>query len=250
MKLNKNSFSKLPSIELEILDFLKNIKEAKPKVELIIPTLNEEKTIGYVIEKSFFYVDKVLVIDGGSDDNTVKIAKEKGARIIFQNGRGKGAALKEAFDYVDSEIFIMLDGDGSMRPSEIPIFLNEIYSGADIVKGSRYISEGGSDDLSLLRKFGNTLFTILVNIIWKSNFTDLCYGFMAFKKEAAKKLSPILRSNGFSIETEIIIKAQKLDLVVAEVPSFELKRFFGKSKLKTFRDGLSILLTILREVVK
>jgi len=235
LKLNKNSFSKLPSIELEILDFLKNIKEAKPKVELIIPTLNEEKTIGYVIEKSFFYVDKVLVIDGGSDDNTVKIAKEKGARIIFQNGRGKGAALKEAFDYVDSEI---------------PIFLNEIYSGADIVKGSRYISEGGSDDLSLLRKFGNTLFTILVNIIWKSNFTDLCYGFMAFKKEAAKKLSPILRSNGFSIETEIIIKAQKLDLVVAEVPSFELKRFFGKSKLKTFRDGLSILLTILREVVK
>lgn len=237
------------SQELGNIDLFKGIKMLKPEVEVIIPTLNEEKTIGSVIERTMFYADKVLVIDGRSKDSTVEFAEEKGARIKFQNGRGKGAALKEAFDHVDNEIIIMLDGDGSMRPEEIPMFLKGIYSGADIVKGSRFIGGGGSEDLSLLRRFGNTLFVVLVNTIWGSNFTDLCYGFMAFRKDAAKKLCPILRSKGFNIETEILIKAKKMGLIIIEVPSLELKRLFGKSKLNTFRDGFKILLTILREIV-
>jgi len=219
-----------------------------PKVEVIIPTLNEEKTIGSVIEMSLMHVDNVLVIDGRSGDNTVNFAKEKGARIIFQNGRGKGSALREAFHQVNSEIVVILDGDGSMRPMEIPLFLKEIYSGADIVKGSRFLVNGGSEDLSLLRKFGNTLFVLLVNTIWGSNFTDLCYGFIAFRKDSIKKLYPILRSEGFDIETEILIKAKKLGMKIVEVPSLELKRKFGKSKLKTFRDGFKILSIILREI--
>ena len=223
------------------------------KIVAIIPTLNEEKTIESIIEMSFLHVDYVLVIDGRSEDNTVGFAKEKGAQIIFQNGRGKGSALREAFDHVafnhvDSEIVVMLDGDGSMRPMEIPHFLKEIYSGADIVKGSRFLFGGGSEDISLLRRFGNTLFVLFVNTIWGTNFTDLCYGFIAFRKDSIKKLYPILRSKGFDIETEILIKAKKLGLKIVEIPSFELKRKFGKSKLKTVRDGLKILSTILQEI--
>ena len=141
-----------------------------------------------------------------------------------------------------------MDGDGSMRPEEIPMFLKGIYSEADIVKGSRFLGEGGSEDISLLRRFGNTLFTILVNIIWKSNFTDLCYGYIAFRKDAVKKLSRVLFSKGFTIETEMIIKAKKLGLKIIEVPSFELKRLFGQSKLKTFKDGWEIFITILKEI--
>lgn len=240
---------RLPQRELEMINFLKGIRKSESEVEVIIPTLNEEKTIGSVIERTLFYADNVLVIDGRSEDSTVEIAKEIGARIIIQNGRGKGSALKEAFDHVDSEIVVMLDGDGSMRAEEIPMFLKGIYSGADIVKGSRFIGGGGSEDLSLLRRFGNTLFVVLVNTIWGSNFTDLCYGFIAFRKDAAKKLCPILRSKGFDIETEILIKAKKMGLIIIEVPSLELKRKFGKPKLNTFRDGLKILLTILREIV-
>jgi len=224
-----------------------DISDLKSNIEVIIPTLNEEKTIGSIIERTFTYTDKVLVIDGWSDDSTIEIAKKMGARIMFQNGRGKGAALKEAFEYVNGEIIVILDGDGSMKPEEIPMFLKGIYSGADIVKGSRFLGEGGSEDISLLRRFGNTLFTILVNIIWKSNFTDLCYGYMAFRKDAVKKLSPVLFSKGFTIETEMIIKAKKLGLKIIEVPSFELKRLFGQSKLKTFKDGWEIFITILKE---
>lgn len=218
------------------------------EIGAIIPTLNEEKTISSVINRTLFHADKVFIIDGRSSDNTVEMAKESASRIITQNGSGKGSALKEAFNYIDSEIVIILDGDGSMRPEEIPFFLKEIYSGADIVKGSRFIDGGGSEDISLLRRFGNTLFVILVNTIWGSSFTDLCYGFMAFRKDAIKKLRPILCSKGFEIETEILIKANKLDLKIVEVPSLELKRKFGKSKLNTFRDGFKILLVILREV--
>ena len=230
-----------------IVESLMDISDLKSNIEVIIPTLNEEKTIGSIIERTFTYTDKVLVIDGWSDDSTIEIAKKMGARIMFQNGRGKGAALKEAFEYVNGEIIVILDGDGSMKPEEIPMFLKGIYSGADIVKGSRFLGEGGSEDISLLRRFGNTLFTILVNIIWKSNFTDLCYGYMAFRKDTVKKLSPVLFSKGFTIETEMIIKAKKLGLKIIEVPSFELKRLFGQSKLKTFKDGWEIFITILKE---
>ena len=238
----------MPQSDLRVLGNINDIRNNKSEVEVIIPTLNEGKTIGSVIERCFLYSDKVLVIDGGSGDGTVEIAKEMGARIMFQNSRGKGAALKEAFEYADSEIIVILDGDGSMRPEEIPIYLKEIYSGADIVKGSRFISGGHSEDITYFRKFGNTLFIILLNIISESNFTDLCYGFMAFRKDAVKKLIPILRSKDFDIETEIIIKAKKLGLRIVEVPSLELKRLFGKSKLNILKDGFKILLTIMREV--
>lgn len=224
-----------------------NEKNYESEVEVIIPTLNEEKTIGSIIERTLIYANKVLVIDGRSEDGTIKIARENGAQIKIQNGRGKGAALKDAFFHANSKIIVMLDGDGSMRPEEIPLFLKEIDAGADLVKGSRFLDNGGSEDITFLRKFGNFLFLFLVNKICNSNFTDLCYGFMAFNKNATKRLRPILRSKGFNIEAEIIIKAKKLDLKIVEIPSFELNRLYGKSKLNTMKDGFKIFATILKE---
>jgi glycosyltransferase involved in cell wall biosynthesis len=219
----------------------------KIRVDVIIPTLNEEKSIGQIIKRCQPYCDRVIVIDGGSDDNTIKIAENMNATVIHQNSKGKGGALREAFHFANGEIIVMLDGDGSMKPEEIPTFLKRIYSGADFVKGSRFQLKGGSTDISILHRFGNALFVILVNLIWKSNYTDLCYGYIALKKHTAKKLSKTLRSRGFNIEAEMIIKTKKLGLRIDEVPSFELKRLYGKSKLRTFRDGMQILVTILRE---
>ena len=244
-KVNNN---RLPQGDLEFVAFLNGMRKTKSEVGVIIPTLNEEKTIASVIERTKFYVDKILVIDGGSEDRTVEIAKEIGIDVVFQESRGKGAAMREAFDHIDSEFIVVLDADGSMRPEEIPNFLKGIYSGADIVKGSRFIYNGDSEDITFFRRFGNSLFISLINLMWGTNYTDLCYGFMAFRKDAIEKLSPILRSKGFGIETEIIIKAKKLGLRTVEVPSVELKRLFGNSKLNTFRDGLKILMTILREI--
>ena len=239
------TFSPKKDLEKEIVYYTTN---KTSNIGIIIPTLNEEKTIASVIEQTKLYADKVLVIDGDSEDRTVEIAKEMGAEVIFQESKGKGAALREAFNKIDSEFIVMLDADGSMRPEEIPNFLKGIHSGADIVKGSRFIDGGDSKDITFFRRFGNSLFIYLINLIWNTNYTDLCYGFMAFKKDAIKKLNPILYSKGFNIETEIIIKANKLGLRTVEVPSLELKRLFGNSKLNMFKDGLKICMTILREV--
>jgi glycosyltransferase involved in cell wall biosynthesis len=219
-------------------------------VTVIVPTLNEEKSIAGVIQelKQMGY-SSILVIDGNSKDKTVEIAKECGANVIVQNGRGKGTALRQAFSYegLDGDIFVMIDADGSMNPKEVPLLIKALDSGVDLVKGSRFLPNGYSEDLNLIRKIGNLFFVKLVNLLLSTHYTDLCYGFAAFRKDAIKKLFPHLRSKNFEIETEIFVKAKKLGLRVAEIPSVEFRRRHGKSNLSIFRDGFRILRTILRE---
>jgi len=223
--------------------------ESKPTIDVVIPTLNEASVIEEVLQGVSKYADRILVIDGHSVDETAEIARKLGATVIMQNGTGKGAALREAFDYIDSDIIIMIDADGSMRPEEIPVFIEAMTSGVDLVKGSRFLPGGHSEDLTFLRKVGNWTFKLLVNWLWSTRYTDLCYGFGAIKKEALRRLHPHLNSANFEIETEICIKAKKLGLKVVEVPSVEFRRRHGKSNLNTFQDGFRILRTILRELI-
>jgi glycosyltransferase involved in cell wall biosynthesis len=222
-----------------------------PHVTVLIPTRNEADTIGELIDglpRHFSNPPQVLVVDK-SDDATPWVAMMDGARVIRQYGRGKGNALRQILPAIESNIVLLMDGDGSMRPEEIPVFVQAMASGADIVKGSRFMRHGGSLDLSLLRRIGNLFFVLLVNLLWSTKYTDLCYGFMAFKKDALKKMAPHLRSDDFEIETEICIKAKKLGLSVREVPSVELSRKAGSSKLSAIHDGIRILKTIMKELV-
>jgi len=216
-------------------------------ISIVMPTLNEARAIGGVLRDVNGRAYDVLVVDGNSKDGTPEIARRLGARVLVQKGRGKGAALRQAFDIVDGDIIIMIDADGSMQPREIDMYIKALASGADLVRGSRFLPGGGSEDLSIFRRFGNMLFVSLVNFLWSTNYTDLCYGFAGFRKEALKKLYPSLKSKNFEIETEIFIKAKKLGLKVAEVPSVERRRRHGKSNLSGILDGSRILLTILEE---
>jgi glycosyltransferase involved in cell wall biosynthesis len=221
------------------------------KIGVVIPARNEEQSLTVVLEAlQKIGIDDVLVIDGNSADRTVEVAKDFGVNVILQEGRGKGNAVSQVFcnGYLDVDAVVLLDADGSMRPEEIPLLVEKLASGADLAKGSRFIEGGYSDDLCLLRRFGNFLFLSLVNLFWKADYTDLCYGYAAFRKETVKKLAGILKSQNFEIETEVFIKAQKLGLKVAEVPSVELKRRHGKSNLKSFTDGFQILRTIIQEM--
>ena len=220
---------------------------------VVIPTLNEERSIAELLvslRKAGF--SRILVIDGNSKDKTVEIAKRYGVEVIFQNGRGKGAALVQAFgnEYLQGNFIVMMDADGSMNPGELPAFIEALEIGNDVVKGSRNLNGGGSEDMSIMRRIGNTFFVVLTNLVWSAKYTDLCYGFAVFRKDAIKKLYPNLRSKNFEIETEIFIKAKKCGLRIAEVPSIELRRRHGKSNLKALRDGLRILLTIVRESLR
>jgi len=219
---------------------------------VIIPALNEEEGIGPTIREIMNVLDSplLLLIDGNSVDGTVKIAKDLGVEVISQNGKGKGAALRQAFEYkgLDGDLIIIIDADRSMDPKEAPMFIEALKLGADVVKGSRFLPNGYSMDMDLVRRVGNRIFVSLVNFIWSTSYTDLCYGFMAFRRESLKKLSPRLGSKDFEIEAEICIKARKLGLRVVEVPSVEFRRGYGRSRLRTFRDGFLIFLRILREV--
>lgn len=221
------------------------------KVGVVIPARNEEHSLPVVLkELRKIGIDDVLVIDGKSTDGTIGVAKDFGANVVLQSGNGKGNAVCQVFcnSYLDVDAVVLLDADGSMRPKEIPFLVEKLASGADVVKGSRFIKGGYSEDLSLLRRFGNLLFLSLVKLFWKANYTDLCYGYAAFRKETVRRLANVLKSQNFEIETEVFIKAKKLGLKVAEVPSVELKRRHGKSNLKCFTDGFSILRTIVQEM--
>jgi glycosyltransferase involved in cell wall biosynthesis len=220
-------------------------------VGVVIPTLNEEKNVGEILSKlKTLGYDNLLVIDGKSTDDTLGVAVKNGARVILQTGKGKGSAIREVLnsDYIDADAVVMLDADGSMLPEEIPAYLEALNSGADVVKGSRFLDGGFTHDMSTLRRFGNKLMVSVVNFLWpKANFTDLCYGYAAFSKRAVEQLGPLLESKGFEIETEIFVKALNLGLVVKEVPSVEYERKNGTSNLHSFRDGFKIFKTIFRE---
>lgn len=230
-----------------------NLRQLKPvqpfdmRVGIAIPALNEEKNIGHILNRlNNIGFHSILVIDGLSKDGTLKVASENGAKIVLQDGRGKGQAVRQVLNksYLDADALILMDADGSMCPEEVPRYVQALYDGADVVKGSRFLFGGGTDDMSSLRMAGNRLMTKAVNTIYSARYTDLCYGFVGLNRKAVKALAPVLESNNFEIETEIFIKAKKLGLKVVEVPSWEFKRQNGKSNLHSFRDGFSIFKTI------
>jgi len=220
--------------------------------KIIIPARNEEKNIGNIIRRlQRFGFDDILVVDGHSYDATAECARKLGARVLPQNGKGKGGALREAFKQcLDDDVIVMMDADGSMDPEELPSFVDAVVSGADIVKGSRFLPAGNSEDFSAIRRVGNRILTAITNSLFLTRYTDLCYGYMAFNKGALSKLASCLKGNNFEIETEICVKAKTLGLRVSEVPSFERSRQSGGSNLHTFRDGLSILRMIITEFLK
>jgi glycosyltransferase involved in cell wall biosynthesis len=222
------------------------------RVSVLVPTSNEAKNIAVMLNdlaNKLPGINEVVVVDG-SVDNTAQVARTLGARVITQNGKGKGYALRQAFE-VDygGDIIVTVDADGSNRTEEIPRLVEEILKGADVAKGSRFLKGGGSTDLTRIRKIGNRLFIALVNLIWSTDYTDLCYGFVAYRKDSLMRLAPLLESEHFEIETEISIKARKLGLKVVEVPSVELSRRYGKSKLAGLHDSVRIFKTILHEAI-
>jgi glycosyltransferase involved in cell wall biosynthesis len=216
-----------------------------PYISVIIPTLNEQENIGRVIRgiKSALgrYSYEIIVVDKHSQDRTAGIARELGALVINDSG-GKGSALIRGFSEASGKILISMDADLSHRPDELRLLVAGIESGYDMCAGSRFMARGGTEDMPLLRRAGNRFFVWLVNFVYGSSFTDLCYGYRAFKKDAVKKLH--LQERGFGIETEMSIKATKAALKIIEVPSYEKKRASGAGKLRTVSDGYAILKTI------
>ena len=216
-------------------------------ITVVIPTLNEERNIKWVLDRIPPIVDEVLLVDGRSTDLTVGIAQavRPDIVVVHEDRPGKGVALRTAFAVATGDIIVMLDADCSMDPQDIEHYVDAIMDGADLVKGSRNLPGGGSTDISRLRQLGNSSLLRITNLLYRTSFSELCYGYMAFRRDRLPDLA--LKSTGFEIETEIVTRSIRAGLRIDEVPSFESERRYGTSHLNTFRDGWRVLKTLLRE---
>jgi glycosyltransferase involved in cell wall biosynthesis len=220
-----------------------------PRISVVIPTLNEAHNLRHVLPNIPTSVYETILVDGHSTDDTVAVAREllPTIRVISQAGKGKGDALRDGFAVCTGDIIVMLDADGSANPKEIPLFVEALLAGHEFAKGSRFIKGGGSNDITPLRRTGNFFLCALVNVLFWSRFSDLCYGYNAFWNHCLEYLD--IDCDGFEVETLMSLRARKAHLEIVEVPSFEYRRIHGQSNLRTFRDGWRVLRTIITERV-
>ncbi len=244
------------TLQLDTRDPLR-ISPRAPRVSVIIPTRDEAENLPSVLaELPADY--EVIVIDGHSHDGTPDVARalRPDATVITQTRCGKGNAMACGLACSTGDILVMLDADGSTDPQEIPRFVNALVEGADFAKGTRFANGGGSSDITWGRRMGNRALNGLVNTLYGTHYTDLCYGYNAFWRKCLPVLdldagdensTEMVWGDGFEIETLMNVRVAKAGLRVVEVPSYELERIHGVSKLHPIGDGWRVLHTIATE---
>lgn len=232
--------------------------QAEPTVSVVIPAKNEAKNLPHVFDALSSDIYEVILVDGDSTDDTVGVARRlrPDIMVIGQTRKGKGNALACGFAAATGDFIVMLDADGSNNPEEIPRFVNALKEGADFAKGSRFMPGAGSSDISRVRQMGNYWLNKIVNYLYGTRYTDLCYGYNAFRRECLSVIDleagevdgtddgAMPWGDGFEVETLINVRIAKAHLRVAEVPSFEMTRRYGASNLNAFSDGIRVLRTI------
>lgn len=230
-----------------------------PRISIVVPARNEARNLEVILPE-LPPVHEVILVDGHSVDDTIETARRvlPDIRVIQQTRRGKGNALACGFAAVTGDIVVMFDADGSADPGELPAFLAALTAGADFAKGSRYLHEGGSEDITRVRNMGNFTLGALANGLLRSQYTDLCYGYNAFWADVLEDLDlpdhrvralgeSMLWGDGFEIETVINCRIAVAGLNVVEVASVERRRIHGESNLNAVSDGLRVLKTIVTE---
>jgi glycosyltransferase involved in cell wall biosynthesis len=184
----------------------------------IIPAYNEERTISYVIDKTRKYVDRVIVVDDCSKDDTMLVAKRSGAIVVHhKENQGLGSSLRDGFAKAleisknDDDIIITLDADGQHNPNEIPKFVEKIRSGYDFVLGKRDLMK-----YPLRKKFGNFFLNLATNFVSGTYLKDTESGFRAFTRKALSKL--YLKARRYEIAVEIVFEVGRNELRTTNVP--------------------------------
>jgi glycosyltransferase involved in cell wall biosynthesis len=218
-----------------------------PRVSVIIAALDEEDSLPLVLRRLPGGLFEVILVDGNSGDRTIEVAlaERPDIHIIRQPGCGKGNALRAGFKAATGDILVAIDADGSTDPAEIPAFVGQLLSGADYVKGSRFIPGGGTADMTFTRKMGNLGLMWLAMLLFGIRYTDLNYGFTGFWRRELDRLD--LRSEGFEIEAEMNLRAAVIGLRVVEVASFERLRIGGEAHLIPLKDGWRVLKEIFKQ---
>lgn len=221
--------------------------------------MNEAANLPHVFGALPEGLHQVILVDGNSVDGTADVARElmPEIEIVQQTRRGKGNALACGFERCAGDVIVMIDADGSTDPSEAPRFVEALVNGADFAKGTRFRHGGQSLDITGIRRAGNYFLNTTVNLLFRTRFSDLCYGYNAFWRDVLPVLelpdtqlsAPTdgskLWGDGFEIETLINVRAARhYRKGIVEVPSIEKERIHGESNLHAVKDGLRVLRTI------
>lgn len=233
------------------------------RISVVIPAKNEARNITRIIPGIPEFIDEILLVTSSKEDTTLDLLKisayEDKLICLIQPKVGKGDAQKKGIRHATGDYICMIDADGSVNLNEIEHMLKLlILENFDLVKGSRYLKSGGSEDLTNFRSFGNLFLTKTTNVLFSQKWSDLAYGFVGYKNSSIKELDlhthPQMRfissynyGDGFELETVILTRMSKMGYKIGEFPSFELKRLDGFSNLRAVRDGFRLLFAIVYE---
>lgn len=218
----------------------------KPKISVLICTLDEGATIAEVLSRVPEWVHEILLVDGNSSDNTVDKARQAqpDVRVVYQPGKGKGDALKYGVQQATGDIIVTLDADGQTDPEEMPNFIEPLLRGYDFAKGTR-LTWGRPANMPRHRWFGNKVLAITSNILHGTKYTDICSGYNAFWKKAFQRLD--LDYDGFEMEQQMLVKIKKAELKVVEIACHDSGRTGGVSKTRDIKQGFVDWFVIIRE---
>lgn len=213
----------------------------EPTIAVLLPCYNEELTIADVVRRfrEALPAAAIYVYDNNSSDLTALKARAAGAIVVRELRQGKGNVVRRMFADIDSDIYLMADGDGTYAPEDAPLLINTLLTErSDMVVGTR---RGVTDDAGRQgHAFGNRLFNSLYKRLFGRDFTDIFSGYRVFSRRFVKSFPAV--SGGFEIETEMSVHASQLKLPVSEIALDYGRRVEGSSsKLSTFGDGAKIL---------
>ena len=212
---------------------------------LIIPARKEKESLPLVIDEIKKLDCKKKVILTSDDVDTINAIKNLNIDIIYQDHHGYGDALITGIRNVDTDYFCIFNADGSFNPNELEKMMSKINNdNLDFIFASRYEKNSKSDDDTLLTYTGNKIFTLIGKIFFKLNITDILYTFVLGKTGKAKNLN--LTSFDFGFCVELPIKANRQNMRLGTVDSYERKRIAGEKKVNAFKDGLMILIKMIK----
>jgi glycosyltransferase involved in cell wall biosynthesis len=219
----------------------------KPTVSVVLAAHDEAGVIGRVIDgckASTPGLLEVVVVDDGSTDGTEKVAARAGARVVrLAENQGKGTAIRRGIAEAQGELLVFLDADGQDDPADIPLLLDAIEAGADMVVGSRFLGVFHGGAITPINRLGNRALTQVVNALFGTKLTDTQAGFRAVRRTFAERCH--LSARRYDIEVDLLLGVLRHGGRVAEVPVKRMARAYGTSDLGSVRDGTRILARIL-----
>lgn len=219
------------------------------KTTLLIPTLNEIEGMKQVMPRiKKDWADEIIIVDGNSTDGTAEYAKKEGFFVLEQKTKGLVNAYREAMEVATGDVIVTFTPDGNSIPELIPALVKKMAEGFDMVIVSRYLDGAKSYDDDIVTRFGNWMFTKMINILFGGRYTDTLVGFRAWKKDLFK----FARTNRFAdvggFEPLSAVKCAKLKKKVSEIPGDEPARIGGVRKMRPLVNGSAILLLIIKEL--